>query len=130
MSEYEIRVTVQPDEIDELEHVNNAVYVRYIEAVARAHSDARGYTLEKYMEMAAVPVVRQHRITYLRPARAGDELTLKTRIGRVSGVRAVREVKILRGDELLVEAETEWVWVDPATMRPMKVPAEVVAAFS
>lgn len=120
---------VPATDIDELGHVNNAVYLRYVETVARAHSDSLGFTVVRFLETGAVPVVRMHRVTYHRPGKVGDLLTAHTRIATMAGVRAMRATRIMRGDELLVEAETDWVWVDPSTMRPMKIPAEVKAAF-
>lgn len=130
MPQHTISVRVKPEEIDELGHVNNAVYLRYIEAVARSHSDSLGFGLREYLELGSAPVVRRHTVTYLAPARAEEELQIHTRIAALKGIRAIRETRINRGETTLVEAETEWVWICPSSGRPVKIPEEVVRAFS
>ena len=126
-----IELSVQDDDLDELGHVNNAHYLRYAEAAARAHSAARGFTLATYRELGALPVVRRHEIRYRRPALPGERLRVTTELTRLDGRRAVRHTAIRRAhdDALLVEADTEWVWVDTEGGRPVRVPGAVLAAF-
>jgi acyl-CoA thioester hydrolase len=127
--QYRVRVTVKPEDIDELDHVNNAVYLRYVELAARSHAASVGLDFEGMVARGGVFVVRRHTITYFRPARDRDELEIATKIGEMRGARASRFVWILRGDEVLAEAETEWVWIEPKTRRPRAMPDEVVHAF-
>jgi acyl-CoA thioester hydrolase len=127
--EHVIEVVVHADHIDELDHVNNAVYLQYVEQVARAHSDSLGFTVERFLSSKAVPVVRRHTVVYHSPARDGEALSVHTRVRLMKGVRAVRATTIKRGETLVVEAETEWVWVEPASMRPVRIPQEVRDAF-
>jgi acyl-CoA thioester hydrolase len=127
---HSISITVPESDIDELGHVNNAVYLRYVEDVARAHSDSLGMTVDVFRSHGVVPLVRRHVITYHRPALAGERLVLSTRIVKAGGVRAVRHNEVRRpGGELVVHAETEWVWVDPASGRPKVPPPEVFDAY-
>ena len=127
--EHAIEVVVHADAIDELDHVNNAVYLQYVEQVARAHSDALGFPIERFLNARAVPVVRRHSIVYHSPARDGESLRVHTRIQSMKGVRAVRATTITRGETLVASVETEWVWIDPVTSRPIKIPEDVKAAF-
>ena len=124
-------VNVARADIDELGHVNNAVYLRYVEDVARAHSASVGLTLACYRELEALPVVRRHLITYRAPARSGDQLEVSMAITSLGGIRATRhnEVRCVRRDALLVEVDTEWVWLDPQTFRPRRIPRKVLDAF-
>lgn len=126
-----IELQVQDDDLDELGHVNNAHYLRYAEAAARAHSAARGFSLESYRTLGALPVVRKHEIRYRRPALPGERLSVTTELTRLDTRRAVRHTSIRRAADgtLLVEADTEWVWVDAERGRPVRVPAQVLAAF-
>ncbi|HEY0865977.1 MAG TPA: thioesterase family protein [Fimbriimonas sp.] len=122
-------LAVPSSDIDEMGHVNNVAYLRYVEAAAREHSESVGLDIERYRELGGVFVVRKHTVVYHRPARLGETLDLRTRVVASAGVRATREVHIYRGEELLVEASTDWVWVDPESYRPKRIPAEIHAAL-
>ena len=127
---YAYTIRVQPDEIDELGHVNNTVYLRYAEDVARAHSDALGLSLSVYKLLGVVPVVRRHTITYFQSAVLGDEVTVSTHVEAFKGARAGRTTRLERqGGVLLAEVETEWVWITVERGRPTRVPHKVLEAF-
>ena len=130
-NEFEIRIVVQPQDIDDLGHVNNATYLQYVEQVARAHADAVGMTLPRLVEIGMVPVVRRHTVTYHRPAMEGEELLVRTVITSARGARATRHNEVLRAlsGELLVDADTEWVWINPETGMPRPTAPEILEAF-
>jgi acyl-CoA thioester hydrolase len=76
-----------------------------------------------------VPVARKHIITYHRPALLNDQLEISTFTNN-KGIRAFRRYEIRFLDaRLVVEADTEWVWVDPVRMRPKVPPNPVLEAF-
>ena len=127
--EHRITILVPPEDMDALGHVNNAAYVRYIEAVATAHAERVGMGLEVLRSLEAVPVMREHRIKYLRPAVAGEVLEVRTLVTHTGGVRATRLNTITRDGAVLVESETLWAWLHPVTGRPRAVPETVMAAF-
>lgn len=120
-----IEVTVRERDLDELDHVNNTVYLQYAESVARAHADALGLGMEKMNSLGGSFVVRRHEITYHLPANLGDMLTVATRLGRMGGVRAERFTGIFRGPSLIAEANTEWVWIALETRRAARFPVYV-----
>jgi acyl-CoA thioester hydrolase len=122
-----MNITVEAADLDELDLVNNAVYLRYVETVARAHADLLGIGGEVIMAMNRAFVVRRHEIDYHLPARLGDVLTLRTRIEKFQGARAVRVVQIERNGEVLVVARTEWTFIDLETLRPVRMPKEFQA---
>lgn len=126
-----VRIDVRDADLDELGHVNNANYLRFAEEAARAHSAARGFPLEAYQELGALPVVRKHEIRYRRPATRGDALDVTTELRRIDRRRATRHTDIRRASDgaLLAEAVTEWVWVDARSGRLVSVPDGVLAAF-
>lgn len=129
--QHAIELTVSPADIDDLGHVNNAVYLQYMESVARAHADHVGASLDVMRALGAVPVARKHTIVYHRPALVGERLRVTTEIVSARGVRATRHNEVRRAEtgELLAEADSDWVWVDPARGRPKAIPRELAAAF-
>jgi acyl-CoA thioester hydrolase len=128
---FEYTRSVEEADLDELEHVNNAVYLMYIETAAREHALREGFGLENFKAQGVIPIVRSHHVTYFKPALRGETLLISTEVKDVSGVKAVRhnEVKRAGTRELLVEALTEWVWLDVKTLRPKRVPAAIREAF-
>ncbi len=128
---HQIELTVQPADLDDLGHVNNVVYLRWIEDVARAHADRLGMGVNEMRSLGVVPVVRRHTITYTGAALLGDLLAVSTRITAAHGIRATRhnEVRRRSDDALLVSCETEWVWVNPESGRPRVPPAALFEHF-
>ena len=125
---FEITVQVQPEDVDGLGHVNNIVYVRWIQEVALAHWFARA---PAEAQAAMTWVVLRHEIDYLHPARPGDAIHARTWIGDGQSLRYERFTEIARGDgTVLARARTLWCPVDTATGRPRRVPPAVREAFS
>lgn len=128
---YSQELTVSQENIDDLGHVNNAVYLQWVEACCRAHTERQGLPTSRMIELGALPVVRRHVATYRQPANAGERLVVSTRIVRVRGPLATRRNEVRReaDGELLVEVDTEWVWVDPANGKPKTPPPVVLESF-
>lgn len=133
---HEQTVTVQASDLDDLDHVNNTVYLAWCEQVAREHALRLGMGTDALTALGAVPVARQHIITYHRPALLGDQVRVRTALTLHAGVRSVRAYALDRvnpgdpeGGVRLAECQTEWVWVDPQSGRPKRAPAPVSAAF-
>jgi acyl-CoA thioester hydrolase len=122
------RIVAPADAIDELGHVNNAVWVRWIQEVALAHwySVADPAHQDDY-----IWVVVRHEIDYLRPAFEGDLLIGRTWVGDApKGARFDRHMEFVGEDgKVRVRATTIWAIIDKASGRPIRVPAEVVAPF-
>jgi acyl-CoA thioester hydrolase len=107
-------------------HVNNVVYVQWMQDVAILHFEALGG--ESVMKvLGATWFARSHRVEYLKPAFAGEEVTALTWIEDVQRVRSVRRYQFLRERDqaLLAEGETHWVFVDAASGRPRKIPEAI-----
>ena len=125
---YEILVTAIDSDIDALGHVNNTVYLRWVQDVAIAHWSKLA-TAE--MQQEIVWMVLRHEIDYKSAAKEGDNLILKTWIGTAEGLRFDRHTEILDNDRKLVaQARTVWCPIDPQTGRPKRVSAEVRRMFS
>ena len=125
---YTHRIVAPADAIDELGHVNNAVWVQWIQEVALAHwySVADPAHQDDY-----IWVVVRHEIDYLRPAFEGEVLTGRTWVGEApKGARFDRHMEFVGEDgKVRVRATTQWAIIDKASSRPIRVPPEVIAPF-
>lgn len=123
---HSITFTVKDHEIDHMGHVNNVVYVQWIQDVAGAHweSAARKEDQEKYGW-----VVLRHEIDYLKSAMPNDEITATTWVESLNGVKSIRMVEIKRKDEILVKSRTTWIMLDAQTGRPARVTPEIQKPF-
>ncbi len=126
-ADFIIPVTIHAPDIDQLGHVNNIVYLRWVQEAATAHWHARALPdwQEKFLW-----VVRRHEIDYKKSAQAGDTLVARTWVGDAQGATFVRYVDILRGDLVLASATTTWVMVDAHSLRPLRIPPTIIARFS
>lgn len=124
-----IAITAQPSDIDELGHVSNLVYVRWVQEVAQAHSTAVGWDGAQYREAGAVFVVRRHEIDYVQPVFAGEELQATTWIQWTKAVSSERRTEIARAGQVVARAATLWAFVDLATGKPRKIPEAIRSAF-
>jgi acyl-CoA thioester hydrolase len=129
--EFRLEIEAQPSDIDELEHVSNIAYVRWIQDAAAAHSAAVGLTWPEYQRIGGMFVVRKHSIEYLRSALLGDRIELVTWVADFRGAATERRTRILRmadGVEL-AHATTTWAYLSRESGRPVRIPPDVVAAF-
>ena len=127
---YRHEFTVPESAVDMNRHVNNVVYVQWMQDVAVLHSNAVGGT--RVMHTAGGTwVVRSHTIEYLSPAFAGEEVVALTWVVNFRRVRSVRRHKFFRKSDntLLAKGETEWVFVDAESGTPRKIPEEVMRLF-
>jgi acyl-CoA thioester hydrolase len=124
---FRLALTARAEDIDELGHVNNTVYLRWVQDVATAHwaAVARAADIDRY-----IWVVTRHEIDYRRPTMVGEQLTATTWVGTPKGARFDRFVEIAGADgSLRAAALTVWALVDKASGRVLRVPAEVAAPF-
>jgi acyl-CoA thioester hydrolase len=126
---FELEIAVEPSDIDEMGHVNNVAYLRWVQDAAVAHWRA----LAPAEDQARLWwVVVRHEIDYKRPALLGDRILARTRVGTASRMRFERHTELLRAGDgcLLAKALTLWCPIDAATRRPASVTPEVRALFS
>jgi acyl-CoA thioester hydrolase len=123
--------SVPGDAIDELGHVSNLKYIAWMQEIAIEHSAAQGWPVERYLQTGAVWVVRSHLITYARPAFAGETIMLQTWVAEMKQRSSLRRYRVLRAKDqsVLVEAETNWVYIDRQNGRPVRIPDDLRAAF-
>ncbi|HEU4408427.1 MAG TPA: acyl-CoA thioesterase [Polyangiaceae bacterium] len=131
-SSYAIRLTAAESDIDELGHVSNIVYVRWLQEVAQAHSRACGWDIPEYRAIGAVFVVRRHEIDYFRPVYARDAVLATTWVAGFSGASCERCTRFVRESDGLELARgvTTWVFVSSEGGRPKRIPDELARAFN
>jgi len=126
---FEITVPVLAVDIDEQNHVNNTVYLRWVQDVAVAHW--RAIASNDAQETIGWVVLR-HEIDYRAPATLGDEIVLRTWVGKATRLTFERFTEIRRKSDrqLLSTARTLWCPINTQTGRPVRVSAEMRAQFS
>ena len=126
---FEIQFQVEPEDIDQLQHVNNVVYLRWVQDVAVAHWTA---TASPEAQSSLFWVVARHEIDYKRPALLGDRIIARTWVGQSSRRLFERKTEIRRVSDtvILARALTLWCPMDMRTGRPTTVSDDVRSAFS
>jgi acyl-CoA thioester hydrolase len=124
---FRMDIPIRDSDIDDLGHVNNVVYLAWIQDVSREHwmristPDIRG----RYAW-----VVLQHQIDYHKPAMPGDQVTAVTWVGETAGFRSVRHVEIFnQRKEKLATGKTTWCLIDATGYKPVRVNEEILACL-
>jgi acyl-CoA thioester hydrolase len=125
---FEFHFTVPKSAIDEMDHVNNVVYLQWVQDVAKKHWESR---TNEDIRNTYVWVVLNHYIEYHSPAFENDEVTLQTWIDNYRGVRSERHTKIINTttQKVLVSAKTSWCFLHKETLRPVRIPDEITSMF-
>jgi acyl-CoA thioester hydrolase len=128
MNRHTLTFTAEPQHIDVMGHVNNAVWVQWMEALATAHWEA---VAAPEHQAAYAWVVNRHEIDYRGNIQEGESVTAETFIpDGPNGARFDRRVDFRnQAGKVIVSARTTWVMIDRATGRIMRVPPEVAARF-
>jgi len=125
--DYSVTFTAQDADIDELGHVNNAVWVRWVQDVAIGHWNA--FALPEHVD-AYVWVITRHEIDYRGNLKSGESVVARTWVGEPRGARFDRYVAFTGEDgKVKVESKTIWAIVEKASGRILRVPPEVAAPF-
>ena len=120
---YQHKIEVSGEDIDELGHVNNVVYVRWVQEVAAAHWEHSAPTA---LKAKYAWVVLRHEIDYKNPAFLKDDITGYTWVGEHHGARFDRFVRIQCDSRVLAEAKTSWCLLDAKSLRPIRIPEEIL----
>jgi acyl-CoA thioester hydrolase len=125
---FELAFTASPEDIDELGHVNNAVWVRWIQAISVAHWEA---VAPNEHQATYIWVITRHEIDYRGNVSVGESVTGETWVvGLPKGARFQRAVRFTGSDgRVKVEAVSTWALLDRASGRLLRVTAEVAGPF-
>lgn len=122
----------QPQDIDGLNHTNNAVYVQWCEKVAWAHSEALGLSLADYHRLDRAMAIRRGEYDYLLPSGLGDEMTLGTWLFRGDGKLTMeRRFQLVRDSDgaTLMRGRWQLVCIELASGRPRRMPPEFCEVY-
>lgn len=129
MKALEKEITVSKNDLDDLNHVNNVVYIHWIQEIAKKHWKilVSNEIIKNYYW-----VLLEHQIKYLHPALLNDNIRLKTSIEKTEGIKSSRIVEIYNKDtnKLLVTSTTIWCLINAKTNKPNRITDEIRQAFS
>jgi acyl-CoA thioester hydrolase len=109
-------------------HVNNVVYVRWVQDAATSHWRSK---MDEAEQAHWAWVVLRHEIDYRRPLLPGEVAEARTWVGPHHGARFVRYVRIDGPDgEVCAQATSDWCLIDSESRRPVRVPAWIVERFA
>jgi acyl-CoA thioester hydrolase len=119
-------VGIEPGDIDFMGHVNNASYLKWVQAAVISHW--RAFAPAEAVA-AHLWVALKHEITYRKPAFLDDDVIATVLLERVQGARAFYDTVIKRGEDVLAEVRSSWCCLDAATLRPARLASNVVERF-
>lgn len=118
--------TISEADLDDMAHVNNVVYLQFLQEVAILHWDSLA---PQEIRDQVKWVVRKHEIEYLYPARLHDRIELVTWVSSASGVSSERCYEIRLEGKTIVKARTLWIAVDPVSQKPLRITEAVRQLF-
>jgi acyl-CoA thioester hydrolase len=126
MKIYTEKHLVEKTEIDALNHVNNVVYLQWINDISIKHWT---HLSTKEIRDKYIWVALRHEIDYLKAAFLNEEIILKTWIETLEGVKSIRKVEIYRNGELLAKSKTTWCLLDANTQRITRITKKITDLF-
>lgn len=118
-------------ECDAYGHLNNAVYLRYMQEAAFNASAAIGFTQERYAAMRRSWFARLTEVEYLQPVHYGDTVVVTTWVEDMHRVRSWRayEMHNQQSGVMVARGWTDWVFVDSDSGKPASIPSEIADAY-
>ncbi len=129
---FEMNLRVAWRDLDSVQHVNNAVYLRYIEECGMQAIAAYGWPITRMINQNFAIITRKHQILYRQPAFLDDELVISNWISNVENSTATRHYIIQRksdGEQLAIVHSSE-VWVNLDNRRPIRIPKDLLSDFA
>ena len=129
---FSMQISVAWSDLDPVQHVNNANYLKYTEECGMQVIAAHGWPISRMIDEGFAIFIRRHQIQYLQPAVLGDELIISTWASNVHRSTATRHYLIQRKSDLekLAVVHTKSVWVDLNSGRPIRIPEDLLVDFS
>ncbi len=123
---------VSDSELDENGHVNNVVYVHWMQEIAIKHAEINGCTNDVYERLGVSWFAKSHHIDYVSSAFSGDMVVAQTWLADSRKVSCRRMYRFTRqsDEQVLARAETEWVYIDIRSGRPRKIDDEIAVRFT
>ncbi len=122
MNFYEKKYIATSNEIDEYKHINNVVYVQWMQEVSNDHWLL---LIKDIPKPDYVWFVIRHEVDYKKQGALGDEVTVKTWVGETAGIKSIRHFEMHRGDVLLVKSQTTFCLLDATSQKPKRITKEI-----
>lgn len=128
---FDLEMTVQAEHIDRLGHVNNVVYMQWMQQVATAHIDSLGLGLKEYLELKHAMVAVEHHVQYRKAAFEGEKIILRTWLNEINALYLFRQYVFYRTQDqaVLFSGNTKWACVEIATGRPKRMSPTFTQAY-
>ncbi|WP_316978001.1 acyl-CoA thioesterase [Shumkonia mesophila] len=123
---YEYNLDVAAADIDEMGHVNNAVYLTWVQVAVLRHWNR---IAPKEAVAGHLWVALKHEIRYRHPAFLNDHVIVKVVLEKLQGARAFYKTMIRHGDDVLAEVNSCWCCLDAVTRKPVRLARDIVARF-
>ncbi len=125
---FEHSISIVQEDIDVMGHVNNIVYLRWVQEAAIAHWNS---IVTEQMNKDYLWVVVRHEVDYLSAALINTNLIAKTWIGEHYGAKSERFVNICdkNSDTIYVKVKTVWCLLDSKSLRPKRIENDIKNAF-
>lgn len=128
---FDLKIKVKPEHIDILGHVNNVVYVEWMQDVATAHIETLGVGLKEYLEMKHAMVAVEHHVQYRKAAMLDDEIILRTWFNDINALYSFRQYAFFRASDksLLFTGSTKWACIEISSGRPKRMSPTFIQAY-
>lgn len=128
---FDLKIKVKPEHIDILGHVNNVVYVQWMQDVVTAHIETLGVGLKEYLEMKHAMVAVEHHVQYRKAAMLDDEIILRTWFNDINALYSFRQYAFFRASDksLLFTGSTKWACIEIASGRPKRMSPTFIQAY-
>lgn len=128
---FDLLLTVEKQHIDSLGHVNNVVYVSWMQDVATAHIEELGLGLKEYIELKHAMVAVEHHMQYRKAAFEGEQVVLRTWFDDINALYSSRQYVFYRPKDqsILFVANTKWACVEIETGKPKRMSPSFTQAY-
>ena len=129
---YTVKVKVLPEEIDQLGHANNRVYLNWIMKAAYTHSESLGLSVDDYLDIGVAMVAKRHVLNYISATFVNDDLIIGTWIAtndyRFNSKRKYQIIR-LADEKTVLRAETDWVSINIQNGKPQRMPEVFIRRY-
>lgn len=126
MEVFEKTIVVSEEHLDELNHVNNVVFLQWVQDISKEHWLSK---TNEEINSKMYWVVRNHHLEYKRQVFLGEQIQVRTFVTNYKGPFSERVVEIYCDDRLAVKATSNWCLLNRENDRPMKVSEELQRLF-
>lgn len=128
---FDLELTVQAEHIDQLGHVNNVVYMQWMQDVATAHIEQLGLGLKEYIELKHAMVAVEHHVQYRKAAFESERIVLRTWLNDINALYSYRQYAFYRPSDksILFMGNTQWACIEIATGRPKRMSPTFTNAY-